>query len=228
MRNSLASAPGLGDPPHELKWLFPAHSAAVLEPFLSAVLRPDPVHPAGPVESVYFDSPGLDSLEEKRASDYFKTKIRIRWYDRAGPAFWEVKRRIGTRREKLRGEVGWSGAEAADRSLEDVRWLALPAALRSQGLVLAPDLRPTLQVGYRRRRFVDPFSGARVALDEGISAPRVAARLGGRSTRELPWAVVDVKNARAGLAGPLISLAALGGRRASFSKYGALFEVLGV
>lgn len=213
--------------PHELKWLFPAHAVAALEHFFGAVLRPDPLHREGAVESVYFDTPGLDSLGEKLASDYLKTKVRVRWYDADGAVFWEIKRRFGTRREKLRGETGFSAAEAGGWSLEDARWLALPAALRAQGHELPPDLRPSVHLRYRRRRFVDPFSGARVALDDRISAPRRAAWLGGRAGRELPWVVVEVKGSEASLGGPLFSLAALGGRRASFSKYGAVFEQRG-
>lgn len=216
----------VGSLPHEQKWLYPVHLAPAVQAFLGGVLRPDPAFPIGAVSSVYFDTPGLDSLAEKQASDYLKTKIRVRWYDGGGTAFWEIKRRIGSRREKLRGDLGLPATTAAGLDLDDPRWLAVPAELRRQGLPLVPDLRPSIEVRYRRRRFVDPATGARVALDDGIRRGRTAARLGGPGVGELPWAVVEVKHPRADLGGPLFALAALGGRRVSFSKYGALFAAL--
>lgn len=225
MADLTASPPELAELPHELKWQFPVHLVPALEVFLGGVTRPDPRFPAGTVQSVYFDTLELASLAEKEASDYLKTKIRVRWYDASGFAFWEVKRRIGTRREKLRGDLDLPASEAAALALDDPRWLAVPARLRAAGLELAPDLRPVVQIAYRRRRFVDPAPGARVALDDGIRAPRVAARLGG-AVRDLPWAIVEVKSRQADLGGPLYHLAALGGRRVSFSKYGAVFEAL--
>lgn len=218
----------LGALPHELKWLYPAPLATAVQAFLAGLLRPDPSHPVGTVTSVYFDTPELDSLAEKQASDYFKTKIRVRWYDGSGTAFWEVKRRIGSRREKLRGDLEMPATTAASLELDDPRWLAVPARLRALGLPLVPDLRPTIEIRYRRRRFVDPATAARVALDDGIRQGRAAARLGASARSELPWAVVEVKHPRAELGGPLLALAALGGRRVSFSKYGAIFEALDV
>ncbi|MDX1998988.1 MAG: polyphosphate polymerase domain-containing protein [Thermoanaerobaculia bacterium] len=212
--------------PHEQKWLYPVHLATAVQAFLAGVLRPDPVHPVGRVTSVYFDTPGLDSLAEKQASDYLKTKIRVRWYDGAGTAFWEIKRRIGSRREKLRGDLALPAATAAGLDLDDPRWLAVPAELRQLGLPLVPDLRPSIEIRYRRRRFVDPATGARVALDDGILRGRTAARLSWLSGEALPWAVVEVKHPRAELGGPLYALAALGGRRVSFSKYGAVCAAL--
>lgn len=217
------SSPALEHMPHEQKWLYPVHLAPAVQGFLAGVLRADPVHPVGTVTSVYFDTPGLDSLAEKQASDYLKTKIRVRWYDGGGTAFWEIKRRIGSRREKLRGDLELPAATAASLDLDDPLWLAVPAELRRLGLPLVPDLRPTVEIRYRRRRFVDPATGARVALDDGIRRGRTAARLVGLGVGELPWAVVEVKHPRAELGGPLYALAALGGRRVSFSKYGAVF-----
>src|SRR5688572_17791269 len=80
---------------HEIKFAVPASVADPLRMWLASVCRPDAAHPPASVWTVYFDTPGLALLSEKIASDYLKTKVRVRWYGAVGhrqsPVFAEVK-----------------------------------------------------------------------------------------------------------------------------------------
>ncbi len=78
---------------------------------LRALLREDRRHPANVVVSIYYDTRGVDLLHDKIDGQRFKTKVRLRWYEKlaAGqpesPVFAELKYRIGSRRRKLRARA---------------------------------------------------------------------------------------------------------------------------
>lgn len=217
--------PGLD---HEVKFIFPAAAHAAARAILAGACRREAPHAASRVETIYFDGRGLESLGEKVASDFHKSKIRLRWYD-AAPAVWlEVKRRVGSRREKLRLRVGpepIDGRELSHRSLETPAIARVPGLLGEAGEPVPPGLSPALHLAYRRERFVEPASGLRISLDSEIAPLRVAdwaaAFPGVRrplASRASPC-LVEIKGASRDLPPPLAALATLGGRRESFSKY---------
>ena len=117
---------------HEVKFVFPGAVLAAARAILLGACRREEPHAASLVETIYFDGPGLESLAEKLGSDYRKSKIRLRWYDRS-PAVWlEVKRRVGGRREKLRlpvAAVPVDGRELSRRSLDSPALAQIPALL---------------------------------------------------------------------------------------------------
>ena len=90
----------------ELKFVGERWRAKPLRRLLERLCRPDPAFPTGTVFTIYYDTPSLECLDEKRNSDYLKTKVRLRWYRVEGrptdSAFLEVKSRVGSRRDKLR------------------------------------------------------------------------------------------------------------------------------
>ena len=91
---------------YELKFVGERASSQPVRCWLQKVCKPDPSFAEGVVFTIYYDTPMLECLDEKRNSDYLKTKIRLRWYNVTGTqsdnAFLEVKRRYGARREKIR------------------------------------------------------------------------------------------------------------------------------
>jgi hypothetical protein len=218
---------------HEVKFVFTGDTLAVARAILHSACRREEPHAASLVETIYFDGSGLASLEEKLSSDYRKVKIRLRWYDRS-PAVWlEVKRRVGSRREKLRLPVGpmpvgtgsFDGRELSRTSLDTPHLDRVPALLAAAGEAPPASLQPVLHLSYRRERFVEPASGHRISLDSEITALRIADRAAGNSAvrhfpghRRSPF-LVEVKGASRDLPHGLAALAALGGRRESFSKY---------
>ena len=197
--------------------------------WLRLVCLPDPSFPESTVFTVYYDTPTLDCLLEKRNSDYLKTKIRLRWYrvgDRAtDSAFLEVKSRYGSRREKLRVTLPFRSAWQTRGFLDTPSLRDVPGLLRPEGLAGLDDYRPVLQVRYRRHRFIEPQSGLRISLDSDIRAPAVS-RAGGLipNPLPLPTAVFELKGRRDHFPERLQVLTRLGFRKASFSKYAACYD----
>ncbi|MGK0218929.1 MAG: hypothetical protein ACI9HE_002426 [Planctomycetota bacterium] len=222
------STPSNPAPEHELKFVLPAPRSALVHAFLGSRLMPDPGHPGGWVVSVYYDTPDWRFLEEKLASDFLKSKLRLRWYenDEGQPlgttAFLEVKSKVGSSRNKLRLPVPLTPAELRQLALSDVRFTQLSELARQAGAVLPSPLEPVFTVRYRRRRFVDPRSGLRVSLDDQIHAPKAnPLRIPGVRHTQIPFAVVEVKGPSARLPASLRPLRDLGCRLQAFSKYTA-------
>jgi hypothetical protein len=214
----------------ELKYAVPAGRVAAVRHWLQAACRPDARFPEAVVWTVYYDTPDLRSLDEKRNSDYLKTKVRVRWYSdlqgvAEGPVFLEMKGRVGSRREKTRVSLPWPAAELAGRSLADPIYRDLPIRLREQGVLADASWQPIVQVRYRRLRLVEPVSGARVSLDDDIAVSAVNPRcVSALNLGPVPVAVLEVKGDTDVLPPRLHPVTQLGARKTSFSKYAAAFQ----
>ena len=223
---------------HEIKFVLPAFRVDAVRRYLRRACLQDAQYPAATVSTIYFDTPGLESLEEKRNSDYAKTKLRLRWYENDGaegpsPAFLEIKKRLGSRREKHRLELD-AGCHPLQMirsgSLDDPRLRRLVCGAGPGDPSWRARLRPVLLLRYRRERYRDPINGARISLDSDILSvaahPALKAPRGGRPAGSglLSNAVVEFKSPSAWLPPALRHLTLLGCRRASFSKYEACFE----
>jgi hypothetical protein len=212
----------------ELKFVLPATRVDIAARLLGMLCKPDSQYPDADVWTIYYDSQGFESLDEKLNSDYLKTKIRVRWYSPPGgtgegPVFLEAKQRVGNRRDKVRVLLPMAADTLASRRLSDPVFSALPDRLAAKGFLLGPDWHPMLALRYRRRRFVDVSTGARVSLDSEITAVGVNHRyLFARDLGPLPVAVVEVKGRAETLPGHLRPLITLGLRKQSMSKYAAL------
>lgn len=212
----------------ESKFVAPAAAAAPLLRRLEHACAADGEHPDDEIHSVYFDSPRGDAVAEVDNGDYHKDKVRVRWYGGGdSPAFVELKQKIGSRRNKVRVPVP---ELRRDLPLHHPAWLIVPTRLRAAGA--APPaglLQPTLHICYRRHRFVDAATGARLALDREIRAvdvhPRFA-RLAALARRPTPWCVFELKAASRHLPVNLRFVIELGARRQAFSKYGLWNEFL--
>jgi hypothetical protein len=211
----------------ERKYILPAHAAEFFKDWLDHVCASDPRYAHNVIQSLYYDTPWLGAVEEKRQSTFFKHKVRLRWYtDEAGRpegsrAFLELKSKAGSRTHKKRKALDLDLARlqadpiAVGSSLD-------PAVLLEWPLHGTPShLLPVCVVRYTRRRYVDMAHGARVALDYaiGVQHPNPAFYFPG-GPGMLEWAVMEVKGP-AGVEGPYLppGAAALASARASFSKY---------
>jgi VTC domain-containing protein len=212
----------------ELKYVLPVGRVGLARRMLAASCRADQEYPSAFVWTIYYDTPRLASLSEKINSDYLKLKIRLRWYSELdwsprGGAFIEAKRRVGSRRDKVRFEVPHPAAELAQWSLEDKRLTMLPRLLGAHGITLHDIWHPVILIRYRRDRFVEPVSRARVNLDSEIAA--LALHSGLSSTFDpgpLALGVVEVKGWEEELPIALRNLLVLGARKQSFSKFHAV------
>ena len=219
----------------ERKYVAPAEARDGAQAALALHCAPDPAHPCGIVESIYFDDEWFSGYWEKINGDAYKRKVRLRWYSPSdGPpvqageiaAFLDVKDRIGALREKR--HVAFRG-DAALLNAPTLRVAELQALLdreaRAAGLPVASALVPTLGIRYRRQRYVCRATGARISLDSELRSPRAnPALFPGRAPLASGRIVCEVK---AGVVreGPWAeSLKRLGFRLQSFSKYGLFME----
>ncbi len=201
----------------------PAPRAPALLAWLRGRYRPDPAYPDGHVSSIYLDTFDLSLLREKINSDFVKQKVRVRWYGDPltgavlGPAFVELKRKVGGRRFKTRIAVDADPARIAGACVDPGYLRRLLEPLLRAGHQIPHDLRPFLRISFRRRRFVDPLSGSRISLDSTIRAtPANPGPLHRAHPAPLGRAVVEVKGRHDTLPS---ALRRLGCRRESFSKY---------
>jgi len=215
---------------HELKFTIPVSRTDAVLAWLRGACTPDPAFPCGRVSSIYYDTPGFDSLREKLNSDYLKAKVRLRWYsalatgERPGRAMLESKRRVGARREKVRLATEHTGDQLEALSLDDPALALIPHRLWSAG-VMVRAMRPVLSVQYDRYRFLDRASHTRVSVDFAIAVPAVSRRVSAwRHPGPLDVAIVEVKGRTATLPVSLQPVIRMGGRKASFSKYFACYR----
>jgi hypothetical protein len=214
---------------YELKFVAEGWRRKAVLRWLRLVCRPDAVYPESTVLTVYYDTPGMDCLREKRNSDYLKTKLRLRWYRVGGrvtdAAFLEVKLRLGARREKHRLAVPYRSIWSTRGSLDALALRGLPRLLRPLGIVMPDDYRPVLLVGYKRYRFMEPHTGLRASLDSDIHVPAVSRTAGlTPNPIPLPVTVFEFKGPRDHLPESLRGLTTMGFRKASFSKYAACYD----
>ena len=213
----------------ELKFLAERWRAKSVLCWLRQACRSDPEFPQSTVFTVYYDTPALHGLQEKRNSDYLKMKIRLRWYKVghrfADTAFLEVKSRIGSRRVKRRVSLPFQQAWPTHGFLDVASLRRLPRLLRPAGVLVSEHYRPVLLVRYRRYRFIEPRAGLRTSLDTDICAPAVSAAFGLQPTSlPLPATVFECKGQLDRLPESLRPLANLGFRKVSFSKYVACYD----
>jgi len=229
--------PGTHADEHETKFGFDVGRLPGVLGRLRARCRPDPRHPEGIIRSIYYDDHRWTFVEEKRNSDFLKTKVRLRWYARVdsgeplGTGFLEAKFKLGSCRRKLRLETDLAATTIARLPLDGPELATIPQLLAQEGSgfrgVLPGPLLPAFEIEYHRRRFVEPRSGARLSIDSSIRVSRVNARRMPPS-REIafPRAVLEVKGEFQELPPILRDLNPLGCRKEAFSKYGACFEWL--
>jgi hypothetical protein len=168
---------------HETKYVFTNSRAATLRRFLSMKCIPDGDYAEGLISSIYFDTSHLELLDEKLNSDFLKAKVRLRWYSSVTsglpypPVFLEVKRKIGSARRKTRQQLDCFGDWIRVRPLHDPSFLQINALLTKLGNHFNRSLFPTLQIDYRRSRYLDTHSGARLSVDSDIRVSRTNGQL---------------------------------------------------
>jgi len=203
----------------------------VIEAWLRANCRPDDTNPINTVSSIYYDTPDWRHLREKVNGDYLKSKLRLRWYSTENVwsesktrnprrAYAELKRKIGSQRDKQRIEVDFDVDWLDKTVLNTAKLLALPSNLVSRGIVLPSPMVPTLLIVYRRQRYFDLRTGTRINLDSDINVRRTNPQMmlpGKRSAVSTP--VLEFKGSHNSIPHGFKTLLQFGARRASFSKY---------
>ena len=215
----------------EQKFAFRNAEAAVLLQCLRGLLPEDSKYPVGTISSLYFDSPNLDLYDEKVNSDYIKTKVRLRWYDDCAqndpeypiPCFLEVKRKIGSLRQKARQKIDVVARDLCN-PFENQESLELGDMVLGMGFLPSFLLRPMVIIAYRRHRFVDYQSSSRISLDTEIRCPMVNPHtIPCPGSFKLAEAVLEVKGEIEHLPRSLYPLSSFLFKNA-FSKYARCVE----
>lgn len=219
----------------EHKYLFAAGLEAMVLDWLEHACLRDPLHEGGIISSIYFDTPQLLHYRESSNGDFLKSKVRLRWYsDAEAPitespvrCFLELKRKRGPARDKNRLELFLPAAALdpdpfSQEVIQDLPRRALELGYRPAGAALLP----ALVVRFRRRRFLDPLTRARMAVDTQICCPAAnLSVLPAPVPVALGLGVLEIKGAQRGLPSTLRPLRELLSR-SSFSKYSRCLEHL--
>lgn len=211
---------------YELKYVFNNYYASMLIEWLRLRCEPDPLFESGIVSSIYYDTADWRFIKEKINSDYLKTKVRIRWYEKIGggyqgaQSFLEAKYKIGAKRKKARLKTDISSEWLSKANLGDMKLLRIPTMLWSLGLLPPASLYPAFQISYKRFRFIDPVTRSRVCIDYDICAPRANWQLLPKTFPvQLDKGVFELKGNINELPDVLKQMTALGCQKNSFSKY---------
>ena len=140
----------------------------------------------------------------------------------------EIKRKIGTKREKLRREVteqcqGISSIRFGHQQRYRINNLVSEMLnIEHQGIY------PTVLISYNRNRYRCRFSPERINLDWNIEVSRAHSFLApAPGQRQLPKGVLEVKGAQLAAEGPVCTLIhGVAARKDAFSKYLHAFEWL--
>ena len=152
---------------NEYKYIVAPHAVNRLRNRLDSIAKGTDPYPVGYVESNYYDTMSLLTLNQCKDGSARKIKFRTRRYNdnETGSLQIKAKNIFGVRKLKCQlpnwqQNISWRNA--CDQALGDDLRLILPIS-NSHG-----PLTPVVKIKYRRHRY--RFMGARVTLDEQIIA----------------------------------------------------------
>jgi VTC domain len=217
-------------PDHEIKFIVENSKSYQLIDWLKKNCMPDPEFPVGTVSSIYYDTRNWEYLMEKFNSTYLKSKMRLRWYsdlsykDHFDATFAEAKFKLGARREKIRLRTLYKGRELANIPLENRMLLEIPKLLGAKGFVPKEQLFPVFQISYKRFRFIDSMTRARICFDYDIHSPRTNHFMLSRvNPFKIQKAVFEIKGSEDELPPSLYPLTDMGCKKSAFSKYSSCY-----
>jgi hypothetical protein len=199
--------------------------------WLQHTCLPDPVYPRNLVNSLYLDTPDMDSYYQCLNGDIYKNKVRLRWYDRPDRdkevlAYIEMKSKKGFFTGKKRRQVKIPGGLLGSNEFTGTFIQSeITRALPELGYTSYKPLRPLIIISYRRCRFLDPLSGASIAYDQQISSQIVGAGAAiFAPALELQTTVLEIKNNSMTTPPAILGLWDIDLGWSAFSKYARCLE----
>jgi len=215
----------------ERKLVVPPRFAGFVVAWLQHTCIADPVYPLNIINSLYLDTPELDSYNECLNGDIYKNKVRIRWYDQLTadqdvPAYIELKSKRGFNTAKRRKQVKVPGSVLGKGKIAGtVIQSEMERALPELGYISRKHLRPLIIISYRRYRFREPLSGVSLTYDLEIASRMVERSNAIWAPRlELQTTVLEIKGGTMALPPSLRGLRSIDLRWSAFSKYAKCLE----
>jgi hypothetical protein len=186
----------------ERKFYLPPEKILPAYGLLRQVCRPDSKYPSEQINSLYFDTADLEQYRRSLSGEFWKDKVRIRWYGNndndksTTPVFLELKSREGFASTKQRLELQMPTEKLALHRLRDgiVPRTLLSDTLAKFGHFPTGPLQPIIEISYWRYRFTELLTGMRVALDCHIRSTMMARDTGyGERELGLPGGVIEIK-----------------------------------
>jgi hypothetical protein len=200
---------------------------------LRQICLPAREYPSEQINSLYFDTADLDQHERSSSGDYYKDKVRFRWYGEDNhlngmqTIFLELKSRRGftSTKRRLRLQVPAESLVLANLRRGIVLKTLLTNTLARFGYFPSGMLLPIISISYWRYRFSEIMTEQRVSLDCHIRSTIIIPGLGnGEKKLELPGAVVEIKGKSMELPGALKRARILDTDWTRFSKYSACID----
>ncbi len=189
--------------------------------------------PSEQINSLYFDTPDLDQHERSSSGDYYKDKVRIRWYgkekDLCGirDIFLELKSRQGfaSTKQRLRLQVPAENILPENLGRGIIPQTLLMNTLYGFGYFPSRPLLPVIMISYWRYRYSEIMSGQRVSLDCRINSTMIMPGYGnGEKNLELPGGIIEIKGQSMELPETLRHARILYTDWTRFSKYSACID----
>jgi hypothetical protein len=217
----------------ECKYYLTPKDVGLAYGLLRQICLPTSEYPSEQINSLYFDTLDLDQHERSSSGDYYKDKIRIRWYgedkDLNGmqAIFLELKSRRGfaSTKQRLKLQV-----PAEDLSLNHLSKGIIPRTLLVDtlarfGYFPSKMLLPVIKISYWRYRFSEIMTEQRVSLDNHIRSTMIIPGSGnGERELELPGGVIEIKGQTTELPITLRRARMLDTDWTRFSKYSACID----
>jgi hypothetical protein len=216
----------------ERKYYLTPADAGLAYGLLRHICLPASKYPSEQINSLYFDTEGLEQHEKSSSGDYEKDKVRIRWYGDGNlhgmqTAFIELKSRRGFAGTKQRLKLSVPA--------ENLAWHNLARGIVSRGMLIdtlarfghfpVEMLRPVIKISYWRYRFSEIMTEQRVSLDCHIRSTMVMPGHGnGERDLGLPGAVIEIKGLTMELPLTLRQMRMLDTDWTRFSKYSACLD----
>lgn len=218
---------------HEQKYVFQVQAAPIVCDWARHCLVPDRQYPTAEISSIYFDTAAGRAYEEKRSSEYLKKKLRLRWYagdaadgGKLRPCFLEIKQKTGAKRRKDRIGLSLEPRYLCNPCEHREELRRLPEIRVFEKLWGGESLEPVSLIRYRRHRYLDIDTGARIAVDTGIvGRSLLPAALHDRLAVSLDVGVLEIKGSARDLPPQLCAISGYLVRE-SFSKFARCREHL--
>jgi hypothetical protein len=217
----------------ERKFFIPEAKIPWAASLLQHSCPPDRQYPQGVIHSLYYDTEDLEDYEDSQQGSRHRKKIRIRWYEplpedgSRAAVFLEMKIKNGFAGQKKR-QVFHIPVEVLRAGGWKEGILPYPVLLNTLaqfGFFPEKRLIPVIRISYRRRRYTDLMTGARVSLDWRIeSVPANWSWTSCRQPLRMEGAVVEVKGRSAELHKPLALLKHLETDWTRYSKYACCLQ----